>query len=631
MSKVTITFLPDGKTVKVATGTTILDAARKAGIILSSPCGGDGLCRKCRVRVRTGEVDNESQKVFSEREQKAGYVLACEAGVFGDAVVDVPPESLLGGDVSDGSEHGVEFPHPEFEINPRVRKHFLQLSEPTLEDHCSDLTRLSLSLGKFYKNKKINISQKVLRTLPDVLRDGDWEVTVATDETAADTVDILFVEAKNSSKKLFGIAVDIGTTTVSVRLIDLVNMRPVGKETGYNSQISFGDDVINRILHAEKKNGMNQLRRAVIGDINRLVSVLLKRCRVQKKHILSATIVGNTTMQHLFLGIIPKYIRREPYIAGCQFYPSLSADEAGLKINPGAMVRLLPSVGSFVGADITAGVLSVGMHMERATSLFIDIGTNGEIVLGNSDWMMCCSASAGPAFEGAGISCGMRAAEGAIFDVHIDPASWEVHFKTIGGGKPHGLCGTGLIDLLAEMQRAGILDRTGEFNMTQTHPRLGSGDEPRFVVVPADFADGREIYISQSDVTNLIRSKAAIYAACKMIMKAVELDFSAVENIYVAGGFGNHLDVGNAVSIGLLPDVPLEKIKFMGNTALRGARLAGLSGEASAEIARIAGMMTYYELSTDPAFMDEFVAASFLPHTHIEEFPSVALNGGTKD
>ena len=463
----------------------------------------------------------------------------------------------------------------------------------------------------------------VLRDLSRVLTEGDYDVTATVGRRGA-TTEVVQVEPNDTSADDFGLAIDIGTTTLVVQLIDLVKAHIVDSEAKYNSQMKYGEDYIHRIMYASEHNALDEMQGLIVDDLNELIELLVRRNDIHLHDITCAACAGNTAMTHFLIGLDPSGIRREPYVPVANFVPPLRAAQVGLRINPRGLLYTLPNVAAYVGADITAGAVAIRLDEQDELCLFIDVGTNGEVVLGNKDWMVCCSASAGPAFEGVGVEYGMRAARGAIERVHISPKC-EIKVETIGNRQPRGICGSGLLDLLAEMFRAGVLGRNGRFQGACAATHLVEKDGGyQFVLVPRDqSAVDDDIVITQADVSNLIRSKAAIYAAISVLVKTVGVEMDAIQHIYLAGGFGNYLDVRSAITLGMLPDVPAERVHFVGNTAIAGARAALLSREALDRIEGVARMMTYIDLMANPKYMDEFVSANFIPHTDVEKFPSV--------
>jgi len=442
--------------------------------------------------------------------------------------------------------------------------------------------------------------------------------------------EITDLEPGDTTARNFAFAVDVGTTTVVAHLIDLRTGQTLGATARYNSQATYGGDVIRRIMWATNEpDGLAKLQSLIVTDINELIHILLNRYHVARGDVSLITAAGNTTMLHMLLGVDPAWIRREPYVGAIYHPPPFRAAEVGLQISPRGLLYCLPSISSYVGADITAGVLATGGHESEKLYLLVDIGTNGEIVVGNRDWSVCASASAGPAFEGTDTRHGMRAARGAIDHVHHIECRRPPSYSTIDSAPPIGICGTGYIDLLAELTRSGLMDKTGRLNVDGecNRIRLGPQEVPEYVLATSnESGNGIDITITQEDIANMVRAKAAIYAAARVLMNSLSLSFEDIREVRMAGAFGNYLNLENAVAIGLLPDLPADRMQFVGNASIHGAKLSALSTEKMQDARTIAAGMTYFELSTDPTFMDEFSAACFFPHTHLEMFPS--LNTG---
>ena len=629
-----ITFMPAGITVSVEPGTDLLTAAGKANLEIKASCGGDGTCGKCAVIVKHGKVETRPDSHLVAHLAEEGLYLACQTLVQDeDLVVEIPKTTAM-------SEHQVlvEGVVPdegaadilrEYPLNPLCR--WIQLTMPaaSIQDNRDDLSRLVLALQKETQCPDIHIPLSLLRNMGDAMRSDNFQISILLSEIDA-KAEVLAIEPGHRCQPLYGIAVDIGTTTVVAYLLDLDKGAVVDSAGTHNRQARFGDDVISRIIYAvDEPDGMKNIHQCIIDTINTLIHDLLaKQCCIKESDIRVVMTAGNTTMAHLFLGISPKYIRLEPYIPTANYFPVVKARDLGISVYPEAPVFCYPAVASYVGGDIVSGVLFIGMEKDDAlVSLLIDIGTNGEMVLGAGDWLVTCSCSAGPAFEGSGISFGMRAMRGAIEHVEIDPETYEVSYATINNGKPLGICGSGLIDCLAKLRRAGIIDRAGKFQTHLPTGRMRAGENgPEFVLVWAgDTEIERDIVISEADVKNLLRAKGAVFAGIRTLLNAVGFELDGIETIYVAGGFGNYLNIPDAIAIGLLPDLPVEKYKFIGNSSGKGACIALLSAKAWAEAREVAGKMTYIELSAGNMFMDEFISALFIPHTDLNLFPNVRL------
>lgn len=627
-----LNILPDNLVVKAAPKESIMDAVRRAGINLASSCGGKGTCGKCKVELLSGNVDTKSRT----KKLGANEVLACQTFMLDeDVTVNIP---------NDGrrlSSHKVlinevSLPNP-FELEPLFRKVVLTLPEPGLDNNIDDLSRVLVELRRKVGIEDIYFSLEMMKKLPGVLREGNWTVTVGLAMlSCAESgcrlqgcrTEVVELEPGAVEGPYYGLAIDIGTTTVKINLVDLTTGNITASGGEYNLQQKFGDDVINRIVYSvDEKDGLSQMQQAVVESINGLVEKMLRDVKVKPEQIYSAVIDGNTTMTHLFLGIPANHIRLEPYIPAASLPYPVKARHMGVTMNPNGYLYCLPAVGSYVGGDITAGVLSTRLARNEKISLLIDIGTNGEMVLGNSDWQISCACSAGPCFEGGGIKYGMRAMDGAIDKIDIGP-DYEIRVSTVNGKKPQGICGSGLIDIISTFLKADLISRTGKFNKNINHPRLRAGEEGwEFVLVwGTDTEHGKDIVILETDIDNVIRAKGAVYGAIRVLMKHVGMTFDDVAEILIAGGFGNSLNIKDAITIGMLPDVSLEKYRYVGNSALKGAQMSLTSVQALEEVKEMAKGMTYLDLSVGNDFMEEFVSALFLPHTDFNLFPSVVLS-----
>jgi len=629
-----VKFLPEGKVATVSSEDTLLDAAQRIGVYVSSLCGGDMICGKCRLIVKEGQVFEEQHMLLSREEVRRNYVLACASHPRSDLVVEVPVESRMEGKqivIDEDAQRfsglaRVDLAKYEFEHAPVTEKYYLDISLPSLQDNLSDLSRLFRAIREHVDAPIMQTGLKNIRRLPQIIRRGDWKVTSTLGQRGG-TVEVIEIEEGDTSSRNCGVAVDVGTTTVVAHLIDLNSSKVLATDATYNSQIAFGEDVITRLIYAkEEVGGRERLHESIVGNINMLISNTVAAADVNIQDVTSVLCAGNTTMMHFLLDLDSTHIRHEPYIPAATYIPPARAIEVGIQINPRGLLYAVPCVSSYVGGDIVSGVLASGIHRSPELSMLIDVGTNGEIVVGNNEWLVCCSASAGPAFEGGEVKFGMRATHGAIEKVKILDGGEIVETVVIANEKPRGICGSGLIDIISELQREGVIDRMAKFSEPDYCSRLISNDDGvGFALAYADdTAIGRDIVITQPDIDNLVRSKAAVYAGASVLIKSMGLKFEDLEHLYIAGGFGNYLDLSGSIAIGLLPDIPLEKVKFIGNSSLTGARLAILSREALAEIENIAQKMTYIDLSSNMQFMDEYSSALFLPHTNLELFPSVS-------
>jgi uncharacterized 2Fe-2S/4Fe-4S cluster protein (DUF4445 family) len=462
-----------------------------------------------------------------------------------------------------------------------------------------------------------------LQGLASNLRDNDWKIT-ATIAKHGDPWQILQVEPGDTTEQNYGLAVDVGTTTVVAQLVHLKSGSVIGITGSHNLQAHYGEDVISRMVYAcGREKGLNPLHESVIKNINNLIKTLTDEKNVNAEDITAIVAAGNTTMSHLLLSLIPCSIRLDPYVPTANIFPQIRARDLNIDINPVGILETIADVASYVGGDIVVGILACGIADRPETRVLIDVGTNGEIAIGNNEWMVCCSASAGPAFEGGGIKNGMRATRGAIERINI--SNGDITYETIGKAKPRGICGSGLIDCIYEFARARIIDHDGKFNLSANNERIieKDGGAQFILAYPQETESGEDLTISESDIDNLIRSKGAVFAAIKSLMDYVGLKLEDIETFFVAGGFGSYLDIPKAIGIGLLPDIDPKRIQFIGNSSLMGARLALLSGHAFERTIHIANSMTNIEMSTYQPFMDEYVAAMFLPHTDRRLFPSV--------
>jgi uncharacterized 2Fe-2S/4Fe-4S cluster protein (DUF4445 family) len=632
MASCRVQFLPADREAHVPAGTMLGEAAQQAGVDINMPCGGQGRCGRCAVIVEDGPVRRLSTGNLARDDVTGGYALACQTTVEGDVVVTVPPQEKIERRLETSKRaKAVELPfHYTLQGQP-LHKYIVTLDPPSLEDQRDDWSRLKGELVRRYGLEGVEISLPVLRKLGPALREGDWTVTVVVEsdswhrpEGPPRLIDALPGEHLES---LWAVAMDIGTTSNVVYLVDLISGQVMSQQADYNGQIARGEDVISRIIYASKhENGQEELQQLVVETFNRLLKKAAAERGIDTDEIYKAVVAGNSTMLHLFAGIPPEPIRLMPFITSVNQLPPFEAWEVGLAINPAATVDCLPGIASYVGADITAGVLSSGMcDVEDKLTLFIDVGTNGEMVLGDCTWLIACACSAGPAFEGAGVVHGMRATAGAIEEVWIDAKTYEATCRVIGDKKPRGLCGSGLISLMAEMFVGGVIDKSGNINTGLSTDRVREGGHgTEYVVAWGDETEsGEDIVITDVDLDNLMRAKAAIYAGFSVLARSVGLTLDVVERVLIGGAFGQYINVEKAIQIGMLPDMPYDSFQFLGNTSVRGAYMALLSREMRRRVAEVGEMMTYLELSADNTFFDEFNAALFLPHTDATKFPSM--------
>jgi uncharacterized 2Fe-2S/4Fe-4S cluster protein (DUF4445 family) len=631
----------------VPTGTLLTEAAHTAGVEIVQPCGGQGRCGRCAVHITTGEVRRRSALRLTAEDVAAGYTLACQSVVEGDVSVTVPPQEKIERRLTTDrvvAEIKVPIGYDAGSMQT-IQRMNLSLTPPSMDDQTDDWSRLVTALRQQASVEEVNVPLPLLRRIGSILRDAEWNVSaVFESEVSNQQSAIRLLDLRSAESPLFGLAIDIGTTTVSCWLVDLISGKVMAQTAEYNGQIARGEDVISRIIYSSKNGSSGEMQTLVTETINSLIVAACEKAKVDPQDIFKATIAGNSTMMHLLLDIPAASIRLAPFVTAINHVPPLKAIDLGLKINPEAAIDCLPGVASYVGADITSGVLSSSMADAEQLTLFMDVGTNGEIVLGNRDWLVTCACSAGPAFEGAGVVNGMRATRGAIEEVWINGETFEPSYRVIGNAKPRGICGSGLIALLSELFLTGVLDKGGNLN---AHLMLKADDSPplqtaglssggstarirqgehglEYVVAWANETwHGKDIVITHVDVDNLLRAKAAIYAGYTVLAERVGVPLDSVERFLIGGSFGKYINVEKAVQIGLLPDMPWEQFQFLGNTSVKGTYLALLDRNERERVAQIASRMTYIELSADNSFYEAFTSALFLPHTDLSKFPSV--------
>ena len=639
MFKVTFAF-EDGSVVEVFAnaGDNLLEVARGANVAIDAPCSGNASCGKCRVQLKSGELDTKKTLHISDEEFNEGWRLACVSKICADVTVLVPDiasaykSRMKVADLSSKEEIAIfenakrEITLTGIELKNSLDVIEVTMDEPSLDDTMPDNERLTRALRKFLNIRRVRIPYKVLKKLPDVLRDNHFQVKCVVRTTSEDMY-VYDIFGKDQKVTLGGLAVDIGTTTVSAVLIDMDTGEILAKGSAGNGQIRFGADVINRIIESRKPGGQKKLQDAVIKEtINPMIHEMCKSAHLPKDQIYRMCVASNTTMNHLFAGINADPLRMEPYIPAFFKTNSLFASDVGIDINQDAHIIMAPNIGSYVGGDITAGTLVSMIWNRPEFSLFIDLGTNGELVFGNSDFMMSCACSAGPAFEGGDISCGMRATDGAIEACTIDKETMEPTYRIVGapGTKPIGLCGSGIIDVISELFICGIINPKGKFvreGRRIRHDQYGMGS---YVLAFEEEAGSvKDVEITEVDIDNFIRAKGAIFSAIRTMLSSLDFDVSMIDDVYVAGGIGSGINMKNAVNIGMFPDIPLDKFHYIGNSSLTGAYLMLLSTPSEKKTYELASNMTYLELSTVPTYMDEFVGACFIPHTDTTMFPSV--------
>ena len=621
-------------------GDNLLELARRANVAIDAPCSGNGSCGKCRVKLLQGEVESFPSHHITDEEYEEGWRLSCCSKVVSDCTVLVPDiasayQSRMKTADLDSPEEVAIFQEAKeamlqggVSLDNRFQALHLQMDPPSEEDTMPDIERLQWAVQAATGCETVEVPYGVMVRLAHVMRENDFSVCVKG-ELVENTFRCMEI-CEPSDTKLVGCAIDIGTTTVTMVMVDMETGEILAKGSSGNGQIRYGADVINRIIEASRPGGKKNLQDAVIKEtITPIMANLCKSAKINARSIVRMVIAANTTMNHLLVGVEADPIRMDPYIPSFFSWRGLKAGDLKLPANPNAEVVIAPNIGSYVGGDVTAGALATMMWNSEEMTLFIDLGTNGEIVFGNSDFLMSCACSAGPAFEGGDISCGMRATDGAVEAVVIDKETMEPELTIVGdpGQKCVGICGSGIIDVIAELFRTGIVNARGQFirdGKRVLRDNYGSG---RYVLAfPEETATGREVSINEVDIDNFIRAKGAIYSGIDTLLKSVDMTPECIQRVYVAGGIGSGINMANAVRIGMLPDVDLQTYHYIGNSALTGAYAMVLGDDATEKCHEVAANMTYLELSTYPGYMDSFVAACFLPHTDASLFPSVVEN-----
>ena len=635
MSKHTVRFLPYEVSIEVEEGNTVIHAAMEAGVHVNASCGGEGVCGKCRVLIENGSIEGGVSEKLSQEDLDQGYRLACKSLVKSDLVVRIPVESTIDTDVLNKmasprrTAHIQEMDFDELKeqglfLAP-IEKICLQLPEPTLQDNLPDFTRLISYLKAEHNEHRLEVNLSVIRKIPDVIRQEDFKLTATLIRPVHDggKTRIINVEPGDTTDRNYAIAMDIGTTTVYGQVIDLISGKVLAEHGEFNGQISYGEDVISRIVYAEKPGGLDKLHEVVVGTINKILNKIVKRSGADPEDIATITLAGNTTMTQLLLKVNPYYIRRSPYVPASTLYPPFKAKDLGMDIGDHVVALVYPAVSSYVGGDIVAGVMGSGLYRTEELTLFLDIGTNAEIVIGNREWMACAACSAGPAFEGGGIKYGMRAAKGAIEDFSLDPVTYEPMIITIDKVRPKGICGSGLITMVAVMFEMGLINNLGKFNRDLDSERIRETEGIwEYVLAWKDETQiDRDIALTEIDMENLIRAKGAIYSGCMTLLSEVGMGIADIERIILAGGFGSHVDLAKAMVIGLLPEVDSAKVTYIGNGSLLGARMSSLTNRIRRDVVEVTKKMTNFELSDTHSYMDNYIAALFLPHTDLDQFP----------
>lgn len=624
-----VIFQPSGRRGYIEEGKTIKEASRKLGVDIEGICGDNATCGKCKIRVEEGffekygiesktehlsSIGEAERKLFKAQEVRDGYRLACQTIIRGDIVVFVPEESRAGKQVvrKAATERTIA-------LRPAVRKYYVKMPPATLEDSLGDWERLQVELNNSFGLGELTIDYQVVRELQETIRRGDWEVTVSVWMDR----EVIKVEPGLAGKG-YGLAVDIGTTTVVGYLCDLDNGEVVATDSMMNPQVVYGEDVMSRVSFTmSNADGLEQMNDEIVSGLNKIAGRTAAQARIKRRDIADMTVVGNTCMHHIFLNIAPQYIGKAPFAPSLHHSLDIKSRDLGIKISPGAYIHVLPIEAGFVGADNVGVLIAEEPYHQDEMALVIDIGTNGELVLGNREKLVSASCATGPAFEGAHIKHGMRAAPGAIEKIEIEPDTKEVRFKVIGKldwntdlevVEAKGICGSGIIDAVAQMFRAGILQRNGRLNTDLETPRLRITDEgPEFVIAWADETTiGQDIVVCQDDIRSVQLAKGALYGGAKIMMR--RLGVASLDKVILAGAFGSYIDKESAAVIGLFPDCALESVYAVGNAAGDGARIALLNVDKRREADEIARQVEYLELTVEPDFDKVFSQAMWFPH-----------------
>ena len=632
-----IKFLPYNTSIKVDDNASLIRAAMEAGIHINASCGGSGVCGKCRVLIEQGKVEGGISEQLSPEDQEKGYRLACLSKVTSDLVVRIPVESEMDTsrlNVHAGSRHTAKIMYSNIDelrqdglFIPPVEKIYLELDPATAEDNQADVTRIINHLLFKHDEHRLTMNLDLIRKVPDIIRQGDFKVTATIMRPVREDGknEIINIEPFDTSTRNFAIAVDIGTTTVYGQALDLQTGEVLAEHGEFNSQISYGEDVISRIIFAEKDDGLEILHQKVIEVINKIIDRIVKKANIEKHEVTTITLAGNSTMTQLLLKINPSYIRRDPYVPASIMYPPFQAKKIDLDLADHTIALIYPGVSSYVGGDIIAGIMASGMYRDSELTLYMDIGTNAEIAIGHKDWMVCTAASAGPAFEGGGVKFGMRATKGAIEDFSISPVTYEPMIITVGDKKAKGICGSGMITIAAKLLETGVIDSRGKFNQSLDTPRIRKTDDIwEYVIVYKENTQiDRDITITEPDLDNLIRAKGAMYSAALTLLEEIGLKINDIEKIILAGGFGSYIDLESAITIGLLPEIDPEKVTYLGNGSLLGCKINCLTNALRRDVGKVVNMMTSFEMAATPSYMDHYMAALFLPHTELNYFPKV--------
>ena len=630
-------FEPDNIKIQVDPGANLMETAVAAGVHINASCGGAGVCGTCNILVKSGRVESIRTDKISQKDYNRGIRQACQTRIFSDLNVEIPVGSRLEKAVLSREVEEVSAQKPValvsgWSFNPPVKKVFLELPKPTMEDNVSDLSRLLRSIKQQCKLENISVNAEILTGLARILRTNNWQLTATILLEANSSCRVINIEPGDTRKGHYSLVFDIGTTAVRGQLLDLNRGKVISHCIDYNRQISYGEDVISRIAWSQKTGVLKRLQKAVTATLNDLIKGLINSADIEVQSISHMVVAANTVMTQLLIGLDPKYLRLSPYVPTISNVPLLKAKSIGINTEEHVHLYIVPSVASYVGGDIVAGILGTGIHQSDKITLYIDIGTNGEIVIGNSDVMLTTSCSAGPTFEGGGIKHGIIATSGAIEGFEINPSDFEPVITTIDSAKAKGICGSGLINIAARLLESGIITQNGKINTDFPTKRIRESEDGYEYILckKIETQIDKDIVITEIDLDNLMRSKAAMYAGYKTLAKNIGINLTDIERVIIAGTFGNNIDIKNAITIGLLPDLPRDRFFFIGNGSLLGSRLISFSTDLLYHGETIANKMTNIELSENTEFMSDYMAALFLPHTNMDEFPSVTIKKGKK-
>ncbi|MDD1778216.1 MAG: ASKHA domain-containing protein [Candidatus Helarchaeota archaeon] len=620
-----IAFLPDGKRVKINDSNTVLEAVKLAGVDLVTICGGKGTCGKCKVKIDptmfSPPLTENEKKFLIPLEKTEGIRLACQIkAAKNHLVVQIPEYSRTG-----KQRLQVEGIKTAAEPDLMVKKYYLQPPEPSLEDPRSDVDRIIHELNKKHKITGVTIFPDLLMNIAALLRQSNWQITV----TVWNDTQIIAIEPGNTTNRIFGIALDIGTTKLAAYLLDMIRGEVLAVDSAMNPQIPFGEDIISRINYVsspDKAQNSPELQQILVKQINGLIDFLCEKSAVSVEEIYEMTAVGNTAMHHIFLNLNPKYLALAPYAPVIRGGINLKPKQVGLKINPTGNLYCLPVIAGFNGSDNVAVLLATEIYKRSELCLALDIGTNTEVALGNKDQLLVCSCASGPAFEGASIKFGMRAASGAIEHIQIDPSTLKCSYKTIDSLPPRGICGSAIVDVIAELLKAGIIDVSGRMDKSIQSPYFREGsDGYEFILAPAsETANGMDIVITQKDIRQILLAKAAMHTGTQLLMDELGITEKDIDKVFIAGAFGNYIDVANARFIGMYPEIDLTKVTLVGNAAGTGARMTLLSKKMRTLAETISQQTKYVELAIKKNFQSVYLNSTFIPYADLSKYPETS-------